>query len=234
METRVLTSQYVRIEQPTASVGDRMLAQLVDWIIMAAYFTFAGWVALKTNAGFNVSMVCVVLPVMLYTLLMEVFNRGQSIGKMLLRLRVVKLDGTPPTLGSYLLRWLLWIVDGPTFSFLGLIVMIINRSNQRLGDLAAGTVVIKLQDYKRIQVSLDDYDYLANGYTPRYPHAADLSLEQIEVIRRTLEMKQPERTQLLVQKVCQKLGIANVYESTDEQFLQRIVRDYQYYALEEV
>ena len=233
METGVVTSQYVHIEQPAASVADRMLAQLVDWIVMAAYITLTGWLVFKTNAGFNMAVIVIVLPVLLYTLLMEVFNHGQSLGKMALRLRVVKLDGTSPTLSNYLLRWLLWIIDGPTFSFLGLIVMIVNRSNQRLGDLAAGTVVIKLQDYKRIQVSLDDYDYLARGYTPRYPQAADLSLEQVEVVRRTLEMNQPQRTEQLFRKVCQKLSI-EPQEASPTLFLQRIVRDYQYYALEDV
>lgn len=233
METGVVTSQYVHIEQPTASVGDRMLAQLVDWIVLLAYGTFMTWLLIENNAGFNAAMLLLFLPIMLYTLLMEVLNRGQSLGKMALRLRVVKLDGTPPTLGSYLLRWLLWIIDGPTFSFLGLIVMIVNRSNQRLGDLAAGTVVIKLQDYKKIQVSLDDYEYLTRGYTPRYPQAADLSLEQVEVIRRTLTMNQPQRTEQLAQKVCQKFGI-DLQETSPTLFLQRIVRDYQFYALEDV
>ena len=233
METGVVTSQYVHIEQPTASVGDRMLAQLVDWIIMAAYGTLMSWLLIKSHAGFNATMLTLVLPIMLYTLLMEVFNCGQSLGKMALRLRVVKLDGTTPTLGGYLLRWLLWIIDGPILSFVGLVVMIVNRSNQRLGDLAAGTVVIKLQDYKKIQVSLDDYDYLTHGYTPRYPQAADLSLEQIEVIRRTISMSQPERTQQLAEKVSQKFGI-EPQEAYPTLFLQRIVRDYQYYALEEI
>lgn len=233
METGVLTSQYVHIEQPTASVGDRMLAQLVDWIVMLAYLSLMVWLMMRLNAGFYATMLFLVLPVLFYSLLMEVFNRGQSLGKMALRLRVVKLDGTSPTLGSFLLRWLLWIIDGPTFSFLGLVFMVVNRSNQRLGDLAAGTVVIKLQDYKKIQVSLDDYDYLTRDYTPRYPQANDLSLEQIEVIRRALKSPTPTVT-VLAGKVRQKLGITDMNESTDEGFLQRIIRDYQYYALEDI
>lgn len=233
MNSSITTAQYVQIEQPTASVGDRMLAQLVDWLVLAAYLTFSLWAMFKVGGEFKFFLLAVLLPFASYTLLMEVFNRGQSLGKMALRLRVVKVDGSTPTLGSYLLRWLLWIIDGPTFSFLGLVVMVLNRSNQRLGDLAAGTVVIKLQDYKKIQVSLDDYDYLTHDYTPRYPQAEDLSLEQVEIIRRTLGMNQPQLTEQLAQKVSQKLGVAP-QEPTPTLFLQRIERDYQYYALEDV
>ena len=135
------------------------------------------------------------------------------------------------------MRWMLFLVDGPMTSFMGLIPMIMTKNNQRLGDLAAGTVVVKLQNYKKIQVSLDEYDYLAKNYTPRYVQAADLSLEQIEIIRRTLVQAEESsnfiKLSLLSDKVQEKLGISPA-EHTDEQFLRRIVRDYQYYAIEEI
>jgi hypothetical protein len=51
-----------------------------------------------------------------------------------------------------------------------------------MGDLAAGTMVIKEQNYRKIHVSLDEFDYLTKDYRPTYPQAADLSLEQINVI----------------------------------------------------
>ncbi len=235
--TGILTNQYVRIELPLASVGDRILAQLVDWLVLAAYSTLVIWFFNLTKF-YNVWAIVFIwlAPIGFYTLFCEVFFHGQSLGKMALRTRVVMLDGSQPTLSAYLLRWLLWIADGPTLSFLGLLIMVVNRNNQRLGDLAAGTVVVKLLDYHRVQVSLDDYDYLSRNYTPRYAAAADLSLEQIEIIRRTLEMPtadQDERLTLLADKVKQKLGITTE-ESSPTLFLQRIVRDYLYYAIEEV
>jgi hypothetical protein len=167
---------------------------------------------------------------------MEIFNQGQSIGKMIMNMQVVKLDGSSPTLSSYLMRWLLFLIDGPLTSYMGLIVMVLTRNNQRLGDLAAGTVVIKKQKYKKIQISLDEYDYLSKGYKPRYPQAADLSLEQIEIITRTISIRQndfADRITILANKVCEKLNIERK-ETDDVAFLRRIVRDYQYYALEEI
>lgn len=61
----------------------------------------------------------------------------------LINIRVVKVDGSTPSIGSYLLRWLLFPIDGPITSGLGLLVVLLNKNNQRLGDLAAGTMVIK-------------------------------------------------------------------------------------------
>jgi hypothetical protein len=134
------------------------------------------------------------------------------------------------------MRWLLFLVDGPLTGYMGLIVICLTRNNQRLGDLAAGTIVIKRQNYKKIQISLDAYDYLAKNYTPRYPQAADLSLEQIEIITRTISINQKDfalRTAKLAEKVREKLNIERK-ETDDAAFLNRIVRDYQYYALEEI
>ena len=236
-ETGILTSQYVRIELPVASVADRLLAQLVDWLVLVAYSTAVIWLMLETHIDTPWTVVLFWLaPIAFYSLFCEVFFHGQSLGKMALKTRVVMADGSVPTLSAYLLRWLLWLVDGPTMSFLGLLVMVLTRDNQRLGDLAAGTVVVKQHDYHKIQVSLDDYDYLKRDYSPRYPAAADLSLEQIEIIRRTLTTPtadQTQRTALLADKVKHKLGITP-QEPSPAQFLQRIERDYQYYALEEV
>ena len=236
-ESAIITGQYVRLQPTVASVGDRILAQILDWIILLAYLVFIIWIG--SAAGINNEwyyLVSIGLVPLFYTLLMEIFNQGQSIGKMIMNMQVVKLDGSSPTLSSYLMRWLLFLIDGPLTSYMGLIVMVLTRNNQRLGDLAAGTVVIKKQKYKKIQISLDEYDYLSKGYKPRYPQAADLSLEQIEIITRAINTKRNDfavRIGQLSKKVQQKLNVERK-ETNDLAFLQRVVRDYQYYALEEI
>ncbi|MCR5270324.1 MAG: RDD family protein [Prevotella sp.] len=235
-EPSFLTGQYVQLQLTPASVGDRIAAQLIDWCVMLAYAVLMARVLKELNAGFSTNILVVVLPLFFYTLLCELFNNGQSVGKMLMKTRVVKADGSTPTIGAFLIRWLMYMVDGPLLSYAGVLVMILNRRNQRIGDMAAGTMVVKLKKYKDIQVSLDEYDFLESNYKPRYPQAADLSLEQIEIVSRTLAMKNDDflpRTAALANKVAQKLGIER-QEASDTAFLQRIVRDYQYYALEEI
>lgn len=236
-QSSIITGQYVRIQPTVASVGDRIFAQILDWLVLLAYIMLATWIGVEGNINNDwYFMVALGIVPLFYTLLCEIFNQGQSIGKMIMKMQVVKLDGSRPTLSSYLMRWLLYLVDGPIVSFLGLLVMVLTRNNQRLGDLAAGTIVIKKQKYKKIQITLDEYDYLSKNYTPRYPQASDLSLEQIEIITRTLSIRQndfQQRVNVLANKVREKLNIERK-ETDDAAFLHRIVRDYQFYALEEI
>ena len=148
-------------------------------------------------------------------------------------MRVVKKDGSTPSLGAYIMRWLLFIVDGPTMSGLGMLVMLLNQDNQRIGDIAAGTMVIKLNSYDKIQVSLDEFNQFSRSYQPVYPQVTDLSLEQIDLITRTLELPDNDpRIHALAEKVKQLLHISTPLERSDDTFLWRIVKDYQYYALE--
>ncbi len=241
-ESTIITGQFVRISQTPASIGERMLALIIDYIFLFVYvvgFSIAlSYLKIHAYSGFSFFFLFVIvyLPVFCYSLLCEVFNRGQSLGKRLLNLRVVKADGSTPSLSSYLLRWLLFPIDLPFTGGLGVIVILLTKNHQRLGDLAAGTIVIKEKNYRKIQVSLDEYDYLTKDYHPVYPTAADLSLEQVNVINKTLSSGSKDRARrirLLADKVRTLLSIKQV-EGSDEKFLQTLLRDYQYYALEEI
>lgn len=123
-----------------------------------------------------------------------------------MNIRVVKSDGSTPSISAYLLRWLLFIIDGPGTGGLGLLVVLLTKNSQRLGDLAAGTMVIKEKNYRKIHVSLDEFDYLTKNYHPTYPQSADLSLEQVNVITRTLESGEKDRVRrvTLLAKRCRK------------------------------
>jgi len=81
----------------------------------------------------------------LYPVLFEVFWHGQTPGKRVLGISVINDDLSPVTLGTSMVRNLLRVVDFmPLFYLVGLITMLFNRRFQRLGDLAAGTLVISL------------------------------------------------------------------------------------------
>lgn len=240
-ESTIITGQFVRISQTPASIGARIMALTIDFFIEVLYiYAVSVFIveALDIPSGIQgfLLLAAVYLPVLCYSLLWEVFNHGQSIGKKIMNIRVVKTDGSTPTMSSYLLRWLLFLIDGPLTGGLGLVAVLMTHNRQRLGDLAAGTMVIKEKNYRKIHVSLDEFDYLTKDYQPVYPQAADLSLEQIHVITRTLESgekKRARRVADLAGKV-QTLLAVTPRESSAEQFLRTVVRDYQYYALEEL
>lgn len=241
-DSTIITGQFVRISQTPASIGERFLALVIDYFFLAVYLVglsiLLSWLNIHAFSGVSFVFLFgfIYLPALFYPLLCEVFNQGQSLGKHLLNIRVVKADGSTPSLSAYLLRWLLFIVDVPLTGGLGLLVALLNKNNQRLGDLAAGTIVIKERNYRKIQVSLDEFDYLTKDYHPVYPQAADLSLEQVNVITKTLASGQTDRhrrVEQLADKVRTLLTITRA-EGDNEQFLQTVLRDYQYYALEEI
>ena len=220
-ESTIITGQFVRISQTPASIGERLIALAIDYILLGFYVfsTLALFSRIHLPSDFTMLFffTIVYLPVLLYAFLCEMFNQGQSIG-------------------SYLHRWLLFPIDGPVTGGLGLLVVLLTKNSQRMGDLAAGTMVIKEKNYRKIHVSLDEFDYLTKDYRPTYPQASDLSLEQINVITRTLQSGKKDRTRRIASlaKKVQELLSITPHDGNPENFLQTILRDYQYYALEEI
>ena len=82
-----------------------------------------------------------------------------------------------------------------------------------MGDLAAGTMVIKEKNYRKIHVSLDEFDYLTKDYRPTYPQASDLSLEQINVITRTLQSGKKDRTRRIASLAKKSAGTSPHHSS---------------------
>lgn len=234
-DSNIITGQYVRISQTPASIGSRIVAWATDAFAIMAYVFSMTILLEKTNTTSNtLFMVFVFLPAFLYSFLFELFNNGQSLGKMMLHIKVVKKDGTTPTMGDYFMRWLLLLID-VGMSGIGVIVILLNKNGQRLGDLAAGTMVIKLNNYHHLQVSLDEFAHLDRNYVPIYPMAEELTLNQVNVIQRTLDSScGPERNnriERLAQKVRNHLSITGDNLQA-EKFLYTIIRDYQHYSLE--
>jgi uncharacterized RDD family membrane protein YckC len=238
-ETKIITSQYVRIDQIPAGIGERIFARILDNLVMVLYliglFYLIDYLNLDNING-TFAVVCffvMFLPVILYSFLWEILNRGRSPGKIVFGMRVVMRDGTTPTIGAYFMRWLLLMVDA--WGWIGIVVILLNKNNQRLGDLAAGTIVIKEKDYHRIHVSLDEFNYLSRNYHPVFPQAENLSLEQVNTINEALmrrDVNRPRRIAMLSVKVKEFLKVMPSVD--DETFLRTLTRDYQYYALEEI
>lgn len=239
-DNSIITGQFVRIEQTPASLGERAIAYFIDMVVVVLYgvslFTLFSFLPSNLPDSTWLFVFLLVLPALGYPFLCETFNEGQTPGKRIMKIRVVKVDGSTPSVGNYLLRWLLRPIDGPVFSYAGALVILLTERHQRLGDLAAGTMVVKLNSYKKIAISLDEYDYLSHNYTPRYRQAENLSLEQANIISRTLasnEHDKDRRIALLYDKVRETLGID---DSTEDKasFLETLLRDYQYFAMEMV
>src|SRR6187402_54332 len=136
---RVRTTQNVLIDYPVASIGDRILGHLIDRLILIAYSVAV--VAALADRDVDLWYLWLLLlgiPWMFYSLLFEVFMNGQTPGKQLMKIRVMRLNGTPATVGDFLLRWIFSLVDFYVLSgAIALIAVAMGGKGQRLGDMVA-------------------------------------------------------------------------------------------------
>ncbi|MCQ2288799.1 MAG: RDD family protein [Muribaculaceae bacterium] len=234
--TQIITGQYVTITQTPASVTERMAAQLIDILIITLYTSAMLYMLYLVNISSSLGKYDVwfylfvyVLPPLLYQPVCERLNHGQSVGKMIMKTQVIMLDGSTPTLGAYAMRWALYWID---IMGMGLIFILFNKNNQRMGDLAAGTIVIKKSNPDKVKYLLNDQHFVSNDYKPTYPEAADLTLNQVELISRAFYNDQPNRTEMIVKlalKIQEHLGI-DPMGMDPATFISVVSNDYYYYA----
>lgn len=135
---------------PETVVGRRIGAALIDLVVLgvlsflvAALFGGAsaggGSVGFELTGGPALVLMAVVLG---YYIVLEGV-RGQTLGKMALGIKVVAADGGPASVTAVVIRTLLRIVDGFFFYLVGLIVMLASPRKQRVGDMAAKTLVVR-------------------------------------------------------------------------------------------
>jgi uncharacterized RDD family membrane protein YckC len=151
------TPESVSVGYDVAGVGSRFLAALIDALVLAVVLAALGIVTLI--AGLNlqgtIAYAAAAIGVLIinvvflgYFVFFEIIWNGQSPGKRAMGLRVVKTSGYPITPVTALIRNVVRLVDWlPAFYAVGVITMIANRHARRLGDLVAGTVVIKEKRY---------------------------------------------------------------------------------------
>lgn len=232
MPVAIQTSQNVLLEYEPASIGERIMATLIDYLV------FIGWVLLvfmmpvallnvKPNTYYFILMS---LPILFYDLLFEWQFNGQSLGKIAMDIRVVMLDGSQPTLGAYLLRWLLRIVDTRILSGLVAVITIAaNGKGQRIGDIAAGTTVIKL----KAKVALDDITYQPQSetYQIQFPEVRYLNDRDIQIIREAVRRGNEDVLEKAAQRVKEVTGIQTNLPARS--FLETLIDDYQAQAASE-
>lgn len=227
MSVVIRTSQNVMLEYEPASIGDRILATLLDYLV------FLGWIlltlALPAGLGINTSLFYVyavaIVPIFTYDLICEWLLNGRSVGKIAMNIRVVMLDGSPPGLGAYLIRWLLRIVDVQLMrGLVAIIAIAANGRGQRVGDMAAGTTVVKLKPV----VSLDDVRVrpLAENYVVQFPDVRLLNDRDMSIVRDVLSRGDSEVVTHTADKIRDVTGIQS--SLTDRAFLETVVSDYQF------
>ena len=228
----ISTTQNVTIDYAIASVGDRILATIIDVLMFVAYFFLVAYIineigGIESNVYLSIILF---FPFLFYDLYCELLFNGQTLGKFLMKIKVVRIDGTQPNLGNYLLRWLFRLIEGVMF-FLGLIALItilFNGKGQRLGDIAAKTTVIKLGK----EVTLKDtvYKPVEEHYEIVFKEVDALSekdfSELSEIFNYAMKHKKIDIVNQLANKVKQTLNIKTDLKSIA--FLETIIKDFTY------
>ena len=121
-------------------------------------------------------------------LLFEIFMDGQTPGKRVLNIKVIRLNGTPASIGDYVLRWIFAIIDLKFLSgAIAVITIAAGGKGQRLGDMVAGTSVIKQVEQKEITAQ-EIFVVADSEYQPVFAQAIQLKESDIDLIQRALEV----------------------------------------------
>ena len=237
----VETDQHVQLMYKPAGLTERILAYVIDGIVLGAYWLFLISIA-SLNDGQMVAeinteefawagILIILLPIMLYHLIIEILWNGYSVGKWLMGIRVVKLDGTRPGISNYLLRWLLRLFEITlTSGGVALITILVNGKGQRLGDIAAKTCVIKVKRTTRLSDTvLEEPD---GKYEAHFPQAMELNERDISVVNEVLKSKDKYERVTWINMVVkirvhiqEKMGLSKT-NMGDIQFLKQVVKDY--------
>jgi uncharacterized RDD family membrane protein YckC len=170
----IRTPEGIVFSQLLAGPVTRFMAWLVDFFAVSALMTILGYFllllqVLSPDAAGATSALGYFIIQIGYGIMCEWFWRGQTIGKRLLRLRVVDAEGLRLQFSQVVIRNLFRVVDAlPLFYFVGGVTCLLNRQTQRLGDIAANTIVIRAP-----KISEPDLDQLLAGKfnsLRQYPH----------------------------------------------------------------
>lgn len=227
----IRTAHNIVVYFQLAPLIERVLSTVVDLVIMmlVAWITFmiGASMGLETFSG-----TLAFLLVAFYHLIFEVFNAGQSPGKMICKIKAVNMKGIPPNPSEAFQRWVFRMLD-VTFSMGALAGLFITSSprNQRLGDLMSGCTVIKLT--KDAGVSLERVMRIQERERDIiYPRVAQYSEEDMLLIKDVLQRSahyKNESTRQAVISLSKK--VEDDLEITDKRkdkkaFLEDVLRDY--------
>jgi uncharacterized RDD family membrane protein YckC len=235
------TPEQIALEFTLAGAGSRFLALAIDTIVQVfvsvtilLLFAAGAWlrVAGVTSAGTWVQAAGVIFGFILYYgyfAFFEAIWTGQTPGKRIVGLRVISLSGRPIAPFDSILRNLLRIIDQiPGIYAVGIVSILVTARSQRLGDLAAGTVVV-LEDWQTAHAAPKSFVPSAAGVLG----AAKLTPKEVEAIETFLgrrgalpDAKREQAAQQLAEHLRQRLSVPADRYRSDEALLEDAIAEY--------
>src|SRR5690606_10152099 len=270
----IKTPLNVNVDVQHAGVGLRLVAFLLDLIFIYFYiwalsYTFfdlfgvqgnifdGGTLHYDVHVFLEILFVILLFPALFYSLWTEFLFNGQTFGKMICKIRVVKLNGYKAGFTEYFTRWIFRFVDFWTGSFMllffipifgldtamilaammtmmtgivALISIIRTRNSQRLGDIVAGTTVLKLREKHSIDITI--LEEIQETYIPKYSQVMKLSDNDARIIKDTFVIARKNRDYATLRRLRSRLEeVMDVKgEQSDVEFIDRVMKDFNYYT----
>jgi uncharacterized RDD family membrane protein YckC len=200
---KIDTPENVTFDYDTAGIGSRFLAALVDTIIiiflqlivfgttLLLFNIFFESLSLEDSLTWILAILGLISFALLwgYYILFEILWNGQSPGKRLVGLRVIRVDGTPISASESVIRNLVRLIDFLPLAYgVGVVTMFIDTNSRRVGDLAAGTVVVhdrQLKGLNELSTGTLSSSILQNAVPQEFP-IEKLTPHDLEIIEEFL------------------------------------------------
>jgi uncharacterized RDD family membrane protein YckC len=232
----ITTTQNIELEYDLASLGERMVAAIIDIVILAGYIILIELFGSFSEGMFNsdigwITFFIITLPVTFYSLWSETYLNGQTVGKKAMGIKVISLSGNQPAFSQYLIRWLFRMIDLWSSGFVLATVMVAaTEKHQRLGDLVAGTTVVKTRPRTAVQQTL--YMPLADtNYVANYPEVTQFSDSDMQLVKEVIiNVQKSGNTMLAVQTMRKIEDVLNIRSRHEDpiSFLYALLSDYNY------
>jgi uncharacterized RDD family membrane protein YckC len=240
------TPEHVEFGYEIAGIGSRVLAALIDTTLVGVVILFLALVAANifrlSEPGVAIILSAAALFVIAYYIIFERLWVGQTPGKRALGIRVVQSEGRPVTMAGSIIRNFIRLIDfAPSFYGIGTVSMFVDRRIRRLGDLAAGTLVV--QDRQRVTLesllsaqppifaARQEHEESEEHAQPILPNLQALGPEDLALINDFLAQRESldlPRRQYLANQLAYGLFVRLGYSvpGDPEQFIVRVAADY--------
>ncbi|MEB3004087.1 RDD family protein [Capnocytophaga sp. G2] len=241
----IKTTQNILLFFEPASLGERIGAYLIDALIIIGYGFFINniiseilllsSIPLDRWSG-NAIFIILFFPAILYPLITESLMQGQTVGKRILKIRVLKIDGYQASFINFFIRWVFGFVELALFGgSIALISVIASKHSQRLGDFAAGTAVIT--ERNKLNISHTILEELTYAYQPLFTQAEVLLFSDNDVqtiknyLTNALKSKNEEILTRLANKITEISKRKNTTLTKQADFVEQFLKDYNYYTM---
>ena len=240
---QIKTTQNILLAFEPASIGERMGAFAIDFVLIMGYGYLVNAImklfyysAISDPWEFFATYLVLMLPAVFYPLVAESLMQGQTVGKRILKIRVLKIDGYQASFADFFIRWLFALVEVALFlGSAALISIISSKYSQRLGDFAAGTAVIT--ERNKMNISHTILEELSYTYQPLFSQAEVLlfSDQDAQTIKNYLaQALKSKNGQFTIARLADKITEISKREHTSytqkTEFIQQFLKDYSFYT----